>query len=95
MTRIGAYSRANALAKLDGRTKEARLMQRVRAELVTHVGNRPSATEMALIDRAAWLTLHVAQLDAKAAEGRAFTEHDARTTSPGATVWPGSCAALG
>jgi hypothetical protein len=79
MSRIGPYSRPHALAKVDGRTREARLMQRVRAELVSHVGNRPSATEMALIDRAAWLSLHVAQLDARAAEGRAFTEHDART----------------
>jgi hypothetical protein len=39
---IGPYCRPLALAKLDGRTKEAALMRRVRAELTAHVGGTPS-----------------------------------------------------
>ncbi len=31
-----------------------------------------------MIERAAWLSLHVAQLDAKAAAGGALTDHDHR-----------------
>jgi len=54
-------------------------MRDVRAELSVHVGGRPSATQRALIDRAAWLTLHIAQLDAKMADGRPLTECDSRT----------------
>lgn len=54
-------------------------MRDVRAELVAHVGGNPTATQKALIERAVWLSLHVAQLDAKAAEGRGLTEHDSRT----------------
>ena len=32
-----------------------------------------------MIDRCAWLSLHVAQLDAKAIEGGGLTDHDHRT----------------
>jgi hypothetical protein len=66
------------LAKLDQRTKEAALMRQTRAALTAHVGE-PSAVQTALIERATWLTLRVAQLDAKMAGGAAFTEHDSRT----------------
>lgn len=79
MPRIGPYSRARSLQKMDGRTREARLMRDLRAELFAHVGGKPSATQVALIDRCVWLSLHMAQLDAKAADGRAMTEHDSRT----------------
>ena len=53
---------------LNGRTKEGRLLRTVRAELLQHVGTKPSAVQKALIDRAAWLSLHVALMDAKALE---------------------------
>lgn len=79
MRAIGPYSRPHNLQKLDGRTREGRLMRDVRAELTAHVGGKPSATQKALIERAVWLSLHIAQLDAKAAAGRAMTEHDSRT----------------
>jgi hypothetical protein len=45
----------------DGRSADARLMQRTREALTLHVG-KPSATQRALIDRAARLTLYVARL---------------------------------
>jgi hypothetical protein len=76
MSAIHPYSRPAALAKLDGRTKEARLMRETRAELTAHVGGTPSATQRALIERAAQLTLRVAAMDRKFAETGAQTEHD-------------------
>ena len=79
MPQLGPYSRLNVLAKLDGRTREARMMRQFRIELTEHLGGKPSFTQAALIDRAAWLFLHVAQLDARAVNGRELTEHDART----------------
>jgi hypothetical protein len=53
-------------------------MRRVRSDLVKHCGGKPSATQKALIERAAWLSLYVARLDAKAMESGAMTEHDAK-----------------
>jgi hypothetical protein len=73
--KIGPYSRPVTLAKLDGRTKEAALMRRVRAELTAHCGS-PSATQRALIERAVILSLRVAQIDAKILAGEALTLHD-------------------
>ena len=73
--KIGPYSRPFALAKLDGRTKEAALMRRVRAELTTHCG-RPSATQRVLIERAVILSLRVAQIDAKILAVEPLTLHD-------------------
>jgi hypothetical protein len=73
---VGAYSRPNALAKLDGRTKEAMLMRRIRTELIAHVGGKPNAVERALIERAVILSLRVAQIDAKIVAGEMLTTHD-------------------
>lgn len=64
---------------MDQRTREARIMAKVRADLGVHVGGTPSATQSALIERAAWLTLHVAMLDAKMTAPGSMTEHDSRT----------------
>ena len=64
---------------MDGRTREARIMRGVRAELVAHVGGKPSATQTALINRAAWLQLHMALLDERTTTGKPMTEHDSRT----------------
>ena len=75
---IGPYSRPRTLAKMDQRTREAQILRATRRELTAHVGGRPSATQAALIERAAWLTLHVALLDAKRVQGAA-SEHDSRT----------------
>jgi hypothetical protein len=76
--RVGPYSRARGLETLDGRSREGRLVRAVRRELTAHVGGRPSATQKALIERAAWLSLRISQLDAKMADGQAFTDHDHR-----------------
>ena len=75
--RVGPYSRPPSLARLDQRTREARLLADTRAELTAHLGGAPSATQRALIDRAAWLTLRIALMDAKGADGH-LSERDGR-----------------
>jgi heme oxygenase len=76
---IGQGSRPSTLAKLDGRTREARLMRETRAALTAHVGGSPSATQRALIERACQLTLRLAAMDQRFADTGAQTEHDSRT----------------
>jgi hypothetical protein len=39
-------------AKLDQRTKQARLMRETHSELVRHVGGAPTAVQAAMIERA-------------------------------------------
>src|SRR5207253_1309538 len=77
--RVGPHSRPHNLAKLDGRTKEAQLLCRVREELTQHVGGRPTAVQRALIERCVWLSLRLAMLDKKIASGRDFTQIDSNT----------------
>jgi hypothetical protein len=67
------------MAKLDQRTKEARLMRETRAALVAHVGGKPSAVQSAMIERACQLTLRIVAMDRKFAETGAQTDHDSRT----------------
>jgi hypothetical protein len=76
--RVGPNSRRSALAALDQRTREARLLRRMEAELTRHVGGTPSATQRALIARCAMLTLHVAMLDGRALQSGGMTAHDQR-----------------
>jgi hypothetical protein len=76
---IGPHSRGHILAKLDQRTREARLMRQTRSDLLAHLGNAPSATQRALIDQAVSLKLHIALMDRKAAEtGGVMSERDGR-----------------
>ena len=77
MPQLEAGSRPNTLAKLDGRTREVRLMRQFRTELIAEVGGQPSFTQIAMIERAAWLWLRVAQLDARTISGE-MSDHDAR-----------------
>jgi hypothetical protein len=90
MTPIGPYSRPNALAKIDGRTQEARLMRQTREALVQHLGGKPSATAKLLIERAVNLQLRIATMDRKFAETGEMTEHDTRTY----LAWTGSLSRL-
>src|SRR5437879_5746590 len=77
--KVGPHSRPNNLIKIDGRTKEAALMRRVRAELTAHVGGRPTVVQRALIERCVWLSLRLVLLDRKIASGRDFTQIDSNT----------------
>lgn len=72
---VGPYSRPDTLRKLDRRTKEARYLEAVIADLTAHVGGEPSVTQRALIQRAAWLSLRCVLLDEKM-RGERFTVHD-------------------
>jgi hypothetical protein len=76
---IGPYSRPHTLAKMDQRTKEARLMRETRAELTAHVGGKPSATQRALIEQAVQLRLRIATMDRRFATSIEMTQHDSRT----------------
>jgi hypothetical protein len=78
MTRPMTQNRANALKTIDGRTREGRALRDLRAQLIQHVGGKPSVTQKALIERACMLALHVAKMEARAAEGRVMSEQDSR-----------------
>jgi len=69
MHEVGPHSRPNVLAKLDGRSREARLLQNVVSELTQQLGGKLTASQKAMVDRAAWLTLHVSLMDAKLMDG--------------------------
>ena len=79
MPQLGPYSHPATLAKLDGRTREARLMRGTRAALIAHVGGRPSVVQQTLIERACQLQIRIAMMDRAFADGGGQTEHDSRT----------------
>jgi hypothetical protein len=86
--RINPYSRPHVLAKLDGRTREAKLMAETRAALIAHVGGNPSAVQAVMIEQAVQLRLRIATMDRRFAETGQQTEHDSRTY----LSWVGSLA---
>ena len=76
MPRLGPYSRSATLAKLDRRSKPARLMASLRRELIAHVGGKPSVTQTLLINQACALQLRLALMDAETDKVGAMTERD-------------------
>lgn len=78
INQLGPHSRPSAIAVLDGRTKEAALLRKVRADLTAHVGGNPSATQRMLIDRAARLTLHCELFERRLIESGPLSERDGR-----------------
>jgi hypothetical protein len=66
--------RLTTAGKIDGRTKEAVLLRRVRRDLTAHVGGNPTATQRALIERAATISLQLARLDTDLAAGTPIDE---------------------
>jgi hypothetical protein len=75
---IGPHSRPHALAKIDNRTKEARLLRETRSNLIAHLGGRPSEVQLQMIERIAMLTLHVSLFDRRAIENGGMGERDRR-----------------
>jgi hypothetical protein len=57
------YSHSRPVGWVDCRTKEGRLLRDIRAKLVRHVGGTPTPIQEELIERAARLSLRLAQLD--------------------------------
>jgi hypothetical protein len=58
---------------VDGRTRAAALLRRVRRELTEFVGPNPTVTQRMMIDRAVILSLRLAQLDRKIVAEEHFT----------------------
>jgi hypothetical protein len=67
------------ISLIDGRRKEALFLKNYRAELIRHVGGRPNAVELALIERASRLALYLEAMDLRLATGEPFTEMEHRT----------------
>jgi hypothetical protein len=53
-------------------------MRQVRADLIRHVGGRPSATQTMMIERAVTLTAYLARLDAEALSPVGLSDHRRR-----------------
>jgi hypothetical protein len=75
---IRPHSRPGTLAKLDQRTREARLLRETREKLIAHLGGKPSEVQRQMIERAAMLTLHVSLFDRRAIENGGLSERDRR-----------------
>jgi len=75
---LSPHSRPHTLAKLDRRTREARLLAAFRREYTAHVGGRPSATQKTLIERASRLGLYIAVMDRQSAADGTMSEHNSR-----------------
>jgi hypothetical protein len=76
--RLGPYSKPAVIARVDGRTLEGRLLTDTKADLIEHLGGSPNTIQRMLVDRAAWLTLRVALLDAEMNNGHDLTDCDHR-----------------
>jgi hypothetical protein len=76
---MAARARTNTLRRLDGRTKEARRIKTITADLAAHLGGpeRVSAAQRYMIERVAIDLVRLEKLDAKATAGT-FSEHDGR-----------------
>ena len=78
VVQIGPYSRPHMLAKIDGRTKESRLLAAARAELIRHVGGAPNSIQRTLIERAARLQLYLEVMDRETLETGTMSERASR-----------------
>jgi hypothetical protein len=67
------------LAKLDRRTKEARLLEAARASLTRHVGGAPNDIQRVLIERASRLMVYIETMDAQALEDGTMSERNSRS----------------
>lgn len=65
------YKRARGFGRVDGRTREAKLLKQTKADLLQLLGRAPDPLESALIAQIARLTLQIALLDEKFASGQA------------------------
>jgi hypothetical protein len=66
------------MAGVTTRTTEGRLIRDIRRDLIKHVGDAPSATQRALIERAVMLTVQLSRMDTKALRDGAMSDHASR-----------------
>jgi len=92
---IQPYSHPKTLARLDGRTKEARLVKATRAELLRHLGGEADTIQAALIEQVIQIRLRLATLDRKYAQTGMMTDHDTRTYLAWANSYSRMLAKLG
>lgn len=79
---LGGTSRDAVLAGLDPRSPEGRFLARTKRELVAHLGGKPTATQVLMIEAAARLRLRLWLLDAKAfASGGDVSDTDTKRYS--------------
>jgi len=78
-TRLEPKSRGQrrGILRVDARTREGRLLRDARKTLLEHLGGTATAVQKSLVERAAWLELRIALLDAKQARGE-FSDYDSR-----------------
>ena len=74
---VGPESSPNRLAMLDGRTREAAMVRKTRADLLGHIKN-PTVVQRALVERASWLTLRLNLMEARLAGGEEMSDHASR-----------------
>src|SRR5215217_3761450 len=79
MRKFGPYTRRIVLGKIDGRSREAKLVHHTRNSLIDHCGGDPNAVQIAMIDQICQLTLRIQAMDRKFAESGEQTDHDTRT----------------
>jgi hypothetical protein len=75
MRKFGPYTRKLVLGKIDGRSREAKLVRYTRNALIDHCGGDPNAVQTAMIDQVCQLTLRIQAMDRKFAESGEQTDH--------------------
>lgn len=75
------------MARLDGRSREARFRKQLRAELVRHVGSRPSGVQQQLIDLAVDTAFQIELMRQNRAENGALAEHSHRVMLAWANIY--------
>ena len=73
--RYGAYAQEIRTGRVDGRSKEGRLLKQMRTVLTEQVGGNPTPPQTMLIERCAMLQLRCAVLDRRIIDGT-FTQYD-------------------
>ena len=76
--RKDTYSRPVRMAGVTTRTIEGRLIRDIRADLLKHVGDAPSATQRALVERCVMLSVQLARMDARSLREGAMSDHASR-----------------
>ena len=92
---VGPYSGPVTLAKVDGRTREGRLLREHTAELLDHIGGDPSAPQRRLVELASNLALHMALMDRRFVQANAVTEREGRQYLAWANAYRRTLQAIG
>lgn len=69
---------ATRWARITVRSREGKLIRKVRKDLVQHVGGEPNVGQKLLIERIVMLVTLIARMDAKALELGTMAEHSSR-----------------